>query len=202
MLVNDFTGRGRIRRISARVGGLIVRAAAWGLPHRAAEEVTAAPTEAILVGSAGALLDQLPTAFRENLSSVPALMRRLEKHAEALRSRRGEIERALAEAGASEQKARAHAADGSAGELLRSHVELARVALTDAHQSAGARLADVIAALESVRLGLLRLRAGVAVPADLTGDLELARQVGEQVDALLAGSREVEGSKTVPSRVS
>jgi hypothetical protein len=75
----------------------------------------------------------------------------------------------------------------------------ARLALAEAHQSAGARLADVIAALESVRLGLLRLRAGVAVPSDLTADLELAWQVGEQVDALLVGSVEAEAHRNAGS---
>lgn len=191
-LLHDGIGSGAMRRINVWLSGLILRAAAWRVPRHSNLDAIGAPTEAILVGSADALLAELPTAFRETLSGLPDLMRRLGKHAEALRTRRSDIERALAEAGAYDQVGRNAAAAGDAGSLLRARLESARLALADAHQRAGARLADVIAALESVRLGLLRLRAGVAVPADLTADLELAWQVGEQVDALLVGFVEVE----------
>ncbi|MGD2135161.1 MAG: hypothetical protein PVF27_03330, partial [Gemmatimonadales bacterium] len=55
----------------------------------------------------------------------------------------------------------------------------------------GERLATTVAALENVRLGLLRLKAGSLTLDDLTADLEQARELGERIDAELAGRREV-----------
>ncbi len=55
----------------------------------------------------------------------------------------------------------------------------------------GERLATTVAALESVRLGLLRLQAGTGTLEDLTLHLERAKEIGEAVDAELAARREV-----------
>jgi serine/threonine-protein kinase len=55
----------------------------------------------------------------------------------------------------------------------------------------GERLATTVAALENVRLGLLKVQAGMATMDDLTADLERAREIGVQIDAELAGRREV-----------
>jgi serine/threonine-protein kinase len=56
---------------------------------------------------------------------------------------------------------------------------------------AGDELADTVAALENVRLGMLRVQAGSATVADLTLYLEQAREIGERVDAQIAGREEV-----------
>ncbi len=55
----------------------------------------------------------------------------------------------------------------------------------------GEQLSTTVAALENVRLGLLRLRAGVGSIADLTSDLQRAQEIGERIDAELAGRHEV-----------
>ncbi|MDP3911555.1 MAG: serine/threonine-protein kinase [Gemmatimonadales bacterium] len=52
-----------------------------------------------------------------------------------------------------------------------------------------AKRAEALGALEAVRIDLLRLHAGVGTVQGLTADLGAARRVGEQVDALLDGSR-------------
>ncbi len=57
--------------------------------------------------------------------------------------------------------------------------------------AAAARLATAVAALETLRLDLLRLHAGSASLDELTRDLEAAHQVGEEIDAEVAGVREV-----------
>ena len=51
--------------------------------------------------------------------------------------------------------------------------------------------ASKLAALENVRLGLLRVRAGVGSLDDLTYDLQRAQEIGERINAELAGRREV-----------
>ncbi len=54
------------------------------------------------------------------------------------------------------------------------------------------RLADVVAALETIRLGLLRMHAGSTDLERLTTDLHAARHVGEDVEDLFEAQREVE----------
>ena len=52
-----------------------------------------------------------------------------------------------------------------------------------------APLREALAALEALRFDLLRLHGGVGTLEGLTTDLSAAREIGEQVDALLAGRR-------------
>jgi hypothetical protein len=54
------------------------------------------------------------------------------------------------------------------------------------------RLGEALGALETIRFDLLRLHGGVGTVAGLTADLGAARRIGEQVDALLEGRREVD----------
>lgn len=53
-------------------------------------------------------------------------------------------------------------------------------------------LGEALGALETIRFDLLRLHGGVGTLDGLTADLSAARQIGEQVDALLAGRREAD----------
>ena len=64
--------------------------------------------------------------------------------------------------------------------------------LRQARGSAEKRLADVVTALETLRLDLLRLRAGRGSPESITQDLEAAKALGEDVDRLIAGADEAE----------
>jgi hypothetical protein len=54
------------------------------------------------------------------------------------------------------------------------------------------RLATAVAALEGIRLDLLRLHAGVGSPDDLTANLEHARDISVAVNAELAAREEVD----------
>lgn len=55
-----------------------------------------------------------------------------------------------------------------------------------------ARLEAAVSAIESLRLGLLRLHADQAEVGSLTLDLEKARELSEQMDYLVEGAREVD----------
>ncbi len=57
----------------------------------------------------------------------------------------------------------------------------------------GERLAVTVAALENIRLSLLKLRAGSGTLDDLTTWLERAREIGEHVDRRIAAAGEVKG---------
>jgi len=56
----------------------------------------------------------------------------------------------------------------------------------------GERLTIAVGALENVRLGLLRLRAGIGSVDDLTEHLVRAQEIGDRIDAELRGRREVD----------
>jgi serine/threonine-protein kinase len=56
----------------------------------------------------------------------------------------------------------------------------------------GERLTAAVAALEHLRLALVRLQAGDGSVGDVTHALERAREIGEHVDARLEAAREVE----------
>ncbi len=72
-------------------------------------------------------------------------------------------------------------------ERLESRAEALR-----ARGKTGRELQDTVAALENVRLALLRLRVGAGSVQDLTLQLEKARQIGEVVDRQLEARREVD----------
>ncbi len=58
-------------------------------------------------------------------------------------------------------------------------------------KTAAAHLAESVAALEGIRLDLLRLHAGTADLAPLTTLLDAARRIGEDVSRLAEAEREV-----------
>ncbi|MDA0330056.1 MAG: hypothetical protein O2958_13750 [Gemmatimonadetes bacterium] len=60
-----------------------------------------------------------------------------------------------------------------------------------ARDAAERRLAEVVAALESIRLQLLRLHAGVGSVAGVTADLSSARELSRDVEHLLEANRQV-----------
>lgn len=64
--------------------------------------------------------------------------------------------------------------------------------LRAARDAAAERLAAAVAALENIRLDLLRLKAGAGTVDELTSDLSAARRIGEEIDATLAGPEETE----------
>jgi len=64
--------------------------------------------------------------------------------------------------------------------------------LAERKNAAAAQLAESVAALEGIRLDLLRLHAGASDLAPLTTLIDAARQIGEDVDRLAEAQREVE----------
>jgi serine/threonine-protein kinase len=144
--------------------------------------LTHRPTELSLGMAADKLYADLPKETQHQLRDLPDVVRRLEGDAQRMRRRLDELQDALGDArdggtGKGEGESR-H--DRIAGDL-RAERELLQQ-----------RLKDAVAALETIRLNLLRLHAGTATVKHLTTDLGLARQVAREVDLLLESQREVE----------
>ena len=133
-------------------------------------------TEAALGVAAAELFAALPKAYREQLADLPATVEALEARAAEARA---EID-VLSAIGPS-----------SSGE---SEVLEARRA------SAAAHLAKSVAALEGIRLDLLRLHAGASDLAPLTTLIDAARVLGEDVNRLAEAQREVNRAIEHPPR--
>jgi eukaryotic-like serine/threonine-protein kinase len=139
-------------------------------------------TEAALGVAASELFAALPKAYRERFAELPAIVAALEARAAGARA---EVDVVAA---------------------------LAPLASVDAEvlaarrQAAAAQLGESVAALEGIRLDLLRLHAGASDLAPLTTLMEDARLLGEDVSRLAEAQREAEsaagrslGAKRIPT---
>jgi hypothetical protein len=97
-----------------------------------------------------------------------------------MRERIQELDGLLADAGAAGRGTASAAADPVMHDLRTARQEAVR------------RFAESVAALEKLRIDLLRLRAGSLTLESVTENLGAARELTEQVQRLLAGYEEVE----------
>jgi serine/threonine-protein kinase len=133
-------------------------------------------TEAALGVAAGELFAALPKAYREQLAELPAIVAALEARAAEARADL-DVVAALAPVGS---------VDPSAGSGQGADALAAR------REAAAARLADSVAALEGLRLDLLRLHAGSSDLAPLTTLMHDARLLSEEVSRLASAQREAD----------
>ena len=125
-------------------------------------------TEAALGVAASELFAALPKAYREHLAELPATVTALEAGAAAARAEI-DVVAALAPLGSVN------------GEVLAAR-----------RDAATRQLAESVAALENIRLGLLRLHAGAGDLVPLTTVLDAARAVGDDMSRLADARREAD----------
>lgn len=157
----------RERLWNSRVGEWLARRLGAPEQTRAVGGGVFRATEAALGVAAGELFAALPKPYREHLAELPATVAALEAVA--------------AEARANIDVVAALAPSGSAdAEVLAAR-----------RNAAAKRLADSVAALERIRVDLLRLHAGAADLAPLTTLIDAARLIGEDARRLADAEREV-----------
>jgi serine/threonine-protein kinase len=159
------------------IGKGIFTAAGLGLERGGAAGGAYRPTELAIGMAAERLFEELPKGVKKSLGDIPAVLRQLEGHAERMRARVEDLDRVLADAGS----------DPVAGEVRRTR------------DAAEERLHQVVAALERLRLELLRLHAGSGDVATMTMDLAAARALAEDVGHRAEGQREVNEALGLPS---
>lgn len=142
------------------------------------------PTELAIGMAADRLFDDLPAEMRKSLSELPMVVRALEQHAERMRARITELDGVL-----NDVQHRSSAREGAADihEKRRNLSDDVRAARHAAEQ----RLSDVVAALESIRLHLLRLQAGVGDIQGVTADLSNAHALSLDVQYLIEANSNV-----------
>jgi serine/threonine-protein kinase len=181
-------------------GQSLFRAAQLITPRRLLPaSATHRPTELSVGMAAEQLYQDLPKDTRQALGDLPDVIHRLEGDAQRLRSRH----EALAEAAA---RARARAAvpgeanDRTDTDLIADQEEAALEAAEAERDAVRARLARTVAALETIRLSLLRLHAGSDTVESVTTDLGIAYEAAKEVDLLLEARREVDAALGLPPK--
>jgi len=130
-------------------------------------------TELSLGMAAEQLYESLPKESRQALGDLPAVLHRLQDDAQALRKHYDQLQEVLAEAG-----------------VATSSADYGEVRAT--RDAIHAKLGEAVGALETIRLNLLRLHAGSATVEGLTTHIELAAEVSEEVERLIAAHEDVE----------
>jgi len=167
------------------IGRWLFRIARTVLPKRAIPQaMTHRPTELAIAMAAEQLFAELPKATRRLLGDLPAVVHRLEGDAQRMRTRLEELQDVVVEVPA-------RSGENPSDRVARQ--------LREERDTVQKQLADAVAALENIRLGLLRLRSGGGSVQSLTTDLAAAGAVGEAVDLLLEGQREVEATLARPA---
>ncbi|MBK8004099.1 MAG: serine/threonine protein kinase [Gemmatimonadetes bacterium] len=178
----DWMAELRVRFWEGPLGRALMRVAGWRLGATTVpEQVLHRPTEVALGEAAGALFKALPAAQRRDLARLPDEITRLTAQAQAMRRKLDELDDLIAQAAPTTLfDGVKPAGDGGAG------------ALAEARALWAERLRETVTLLESLRLGLLKLHAGSAVPDTLTADLAAARELQERLGLLLEGAAEAE----------
>ena len=127
-------------------------------------------TEVALGVAASELFAALPKEYREQLADLPAIV--------------GALEARAAEARAEIEVVAALVPNESGGAQV----------LAARKKAAADHLAESVAALEGIRLDLLRLHAGAGDLAPLTTLMDAARLIGEDLSRLAEAQREVESA--------
>jgi eukaryotic-like serine/threonine-protein kinase len=155
------------------------------------------PTELSIGMAAERLYEDLPKETRQQLGDLPEVIHRLEEDARHLRSEHD----ALAEAasGAARREVADGQATGTSTDLIADQRDEALDAVEVQRDAVRARLARTVAALEAVRLSLLRLHAGAASPESVTTDLSVAFEAAKEVDQLLEAHQELDAALKTPT---
>ena len=146
--------------------------------------LTHRPTELALSMAAEQLYETLPKETRAQLRDLPDVVHRLEQDAQRMRARLNELQEALADVGQ----------HGTSDPSIAPRHDRIIADLNAERDLVQQRLKDAVAALETIRLNLLRLHAGTGTVTSLTTDLGLAREIARDIGAHVDGLREVEES--------
>ncbi|MEO7454757.1 MAG: protein kinase [Gemmatimonadaceae bacterium] len=165
----------------SRWAARIAKAAAIGLKP-AERPMLGMPvlTEIALGRATDHLFEALPKATRRELAALPDTVRRLEGDASRLRESINALDDQLA---AFERGG--EALEHAARSALEEELQVARTLSAE-------RLASTVAALESIRLDLLRLQMGSAPIESVTATLDAARLIGERIGESIAAQAAVD----------
>lgn len=170
-LEGQVPGQGWLRFWKSRIGRALFSIAGLKMDRRPAGAAYG-PTVLAIGLAADRLYEALPADQRETFHELPDIVKRLEADAGTMRARIKEFDALLAEV-----------RDGDAS--LPEEIQGAKAAAEE-------RLREVVAALETIRVQLLRLHAGAGSIEGMTIDLSAAKELSEHVGRVLEGRRQAE----------
>ena len=178
----------RLRFWESRPGRWLARALDRGEHKVPPDALVERRTEVAIGLAVDQLFAALPKPLRAQLHELPAVAEQLESHARTVRARLDELNLLIASATPAESTTALHGSTPAAEQV---HAERDAVTgdLRQARDRAQERLAETVAALETIRLDLLRLQGGVGDVGRLTTAIHQAQRLGDDVERLLA-SRE------------
>ena len=148
------------------------------------------PTEMAIGMAADRLYEELPKDVQNSFKELPNVVRRLEQDAEKMRARIKELDGVLGNIESDEAMSWSGTAAAAPG--VRDKRESLSAQVRAARDAAEKRLSEAVAALETIRLELLRLHAGSGSVESMTADLTSALELSEDIERVLEGGREVE----------
>jgi serine/threonine-protein kinase len=177
----DVVGERLLKVLDGRLGRWLFKVAGIGMRAPEAKGIgTYRPTEMAIGLAASRLFEELPKETRRTLAGLPETLKGLEEDARVLRAHVKELSGVLMEIGDD---------PATPGHDARARVRAEVEATRDAAES---RLRAAVTALETIRLGLLRMHAGESVVQSVTMELEAAKDLSADMADLLEGHREVE----------
>ncbi|HEU4631349.1 MAG TPA: serine/threonine-protein kinase [Gemmatimonadaceae bacterium] len=174
----------RLKFWESRPGQWLARVLAGRGGRGAPDQLVQRPTEVAIGLAAAQLFEALPKPLRARLGDLPDVVRQLEAHAQTMRARLRDLDTLLASASTPGEASTLAA--GAGGDVAERR-ESVSAELREARDAAARRLEQTVAALETIRLDLLRLQGGVGDVARLTTALDVARALDDEVRRLAAG---------------
>jgi predicted Ser/Thr protein kinase len=198
--VRDTMSEYRLKLTDTWLGRMLFRIAGIGVKRTVPASAAYRPTEVLIGMAAEGIYESLPKETRKQLRELPLVVKRLEADAASMRARVDELNGMMSGLGAESAAARSlvlRSGDESGGLVSGEHDRL-RAALERERKKAAARLATSVAALENLRLDLMRLKAGVATLDELSADLAAARDIQAEIDLAIEAHREADAALGSP----
>lgn len=176
----NWLGSPRLAFWKGKWGERLFRLASTGQQRVAAQGSLPQHTEVALGRALDQLFESLPKATQKELKGVPETVKRLEEEARKLRESLDTLDSAASAAQRAGQP-------DEGRELLAER------------EAVATRLANAVTALETIRLGLLRLQLGAVQVSSVTEAIEAATLLGREID--IAAEAKAEASAAIKRRV-
>jgi hypothetical protein len=184
---SDRRPKRRLKFWRKRVGEWVFKVSAKGVSKKSQiPTLTNRPTELAVGMAVASMFESLPKEIRVTMEDLPDVVAGLESDAQRMRDRIDDFNSMLQQTGS------AVSVDGVSDASEVEKRSSAAMRIEELRDEARKRLAESVAALENLRVDLLRLRAGTAKLESVTTKLGKARELADQVDRLLEGQLEVE----------
>lgn len=186
-------GARAIKFYNSKWGERFVKLCGFGMKKTPTASSLPQLTEVALGRATDALYDALPKDLRKQLKPLPATVRRLEDDAKKLREEIDKLDASIGELDGDARGAIPSAvADTPHEQRIRADRDRLRTDLRRLRERAGERLAATVAALENIRLDLLRLQLGDGRVESVTASLEAAQSVAADLTAYVDATKELD----------